>query len=101
MSTLVTLLIVALFISLTGCAFFVRRAYQLVDQIQTLEEELEIQHSFIVTLKAHFTRASTVIRNVDRTGAFEADDEVGTAFKIIDEEIERLDTYINNINFIS
>ena len=57
------------------------------DYIEDLEKSNTEYHTFFQTLKTKVGQANSEIRNADRIGAFEASDEIGTSFKIIQEII--------------
>ena len=57
-------------------------------------EYCEAYIKFISALYFSFTKTRDHMREVDRLGAFEADDEVGFIFKDIDESINNLYEFI-------
>ena len=60
------------------------------DYIEDLEKSNTEYHTFFQQLKTKVGQANSEIRNADRLGAFEASDEIGTSFKIIQEIIDDL-----------
>lgn len=67
--------------------------------INYLRAELAIKHceayvQFISTLFFKFQSTRERMKEIDRLGAFQADDEVGTIFKDMDESIDSLYEFI-------
>jgi len=60
------------------------------DYIEDLENSNTEYHTFFQQLKTKIGEANSEIRNADRLGAFEASDEIGTSFKIIQEVMDDL-----------
>lgn len=60
------------------------------DYISDLENSNTNYYTFFQQLKTKINQANSEIRNVDRIGAFESSDEIGTSFKIIKEVMEDL-----------
>tara|TARA_Y100001963_G_scaffold98666_1_gene135772 strand:+ start:354 stop:638 length:285 start_codon:yes stop_codon:yes gene_type:complete len=60
------------------------------DYITDLEASNTEYYNFFQQLKTKVGQANSQIKNADRIGAFEASDEIGTSFKIIQEIIEDL-----------
>ena len=60
------------------------------DYIEELENSNTEYYTFFQQLKTKVGQANSEIRNADRLGSFEADDEIGTSFKIIKEVVEDL-----------
>ena len=58
-----------------------------IDELETSNTEY---YNFFTQLKTKIGEASSVIRNADRQGAFEASDEIGQSFKIIKEVTDEL-----------
>ena len=57
-------------------------------------EYCEAYVRFITTLYFNFTGTRDKMKEIDRLGAFEADDEVGVIFKDIDQSIDNLYEFI-------
>lgn len=57
-------------------------------------EYCEAYVRFITTLYFNFTTTRDKMKEIDRLGAFEADDEVGVVFKDIDQSIDNLYEFI-------
>jgi len=60
------------------------------DYIEDLEKSNTDYYAFYERLKTKLNQANSEIRNVDRLGAFESSDEVGTSFKLIKEVMDDL-----------
>ncbi len=58
-----------------------------IDELETSNTEY---YNFFTQLKTKIGEASSQIKNADRLGSFEADDETGFVFKTIKEVIEDL-----------
>ena len=99
MIVLISILSVALIAVSIACYVLVRRSLDLVESVQDLEELLEIHQLNIVDVKTNLIKAFTIIKEIDKRGVFESDDEVGRAFKLISEEIQKLDDYISQISY--
>ena len=54
----------------------------------------EKQEEFILSMVSNLNNAFSVIKNIDRTGAFEVDDEVGDVYRIIRSEIIKINEFI-------
>ncbi len=67
-----------------------RKQEEQSEYIEDLENSNTNYYSFFRQLKTKVNRANSEIKNVDRLGAFESSDEVGTAFHTIKEVIEDL-----------
>lgn len=85
-SILSVLLIIAVFV-----------IFNLLRKVETLEtyvEELEMSNqsynNFYAELKQHIGNAYSYIRNLDRLGSFESDDETGTVFNEIKAVLDML-----------
>lgn len=62
--------------------------------IWNLMRKLETYEDFIASLQTRLVTTLTVIKDIDSKGAFEADDEVGTAFQDIKDAILRIQEFL-------
>ena len=80
------LLVTAIFVNINQ----LRKQEEQADYIEDLENSNTNYYTFFQQLKTKVGAANSEIRNADRLGAFEASDEVGTAFSTIKEVLEDL-----------
>ena len=90
MITTIIILSVALIVSVYVNINQIRKQESQEDYITELENSNTEYYNFFSQLKTKMGEANSVIRNADRMGAFEASDEIGTSFKIIQEIIDDL-----------
>jgi hypothetical protein len=69
-------------------------AYVNYRRAEKASEYCEAYVQFITTLYFSFTGTRDKMKEIDRLGAFEADDEVGVIFKDIDQSINNLYEFI-------
>tara|TARA_R110000824_G_scaffold227641_1_gene415485 strand:+ start:2469 stop:2762 length:294 start_codon:yes stop_codon:yes gene_type:complete len=94
MTTIITLsviLAISLFVNINQ----LRKQESHSDYIEDLEKSNLDYYTFFDQLKTKVNQANSEIRNVDRLGAFESSDEVGTSFKIIKEVLDDLNRGVN------
>ena len=65
------------------------------EYIDDLENSNTNYYTHFDQLKTKLTQANSEIRNIDRLGAFEASDEVGSAFRVIKEVLEDLNKKVD------
>ena len=87
MITTIIILAVGLAISVFVNINQLRKQEDQSDYIRDLEKSNVEYYDFFEQLKTKINSANSEIRNADRIGAFEASDEIGTSFKIIQEII--------------
>ena len=79
---------------LIAAAFIIFNLLRKVETLETYVEELEVSNlssdNFYSELKQHVGSAYSYIRNLDRLGSFESDDETGTVFKEIKAVLDML-----------
>jgi len=90
MITTIIILTVALIVSVYVNINQIRTQEKQEDYITELEASNTEFYNFFTQLKTKMGEATSVIKNADRIGAFEASDEIGTSFKIIKEVIDDL-----------
>ena len=90
MITTIIILSVILLISLFVNINQLRKQEAQSEYIDELETSNTEYYNFFTQLKTKIGEASSVIRNADRMGAFEASDEIGQSFKIIKEVTQDL-----------
>lgn len=82
---------IILFVLAGGTAgYFIYRAYYLAGLMadaQEYIEGLEVTNRYMYT---QISQAFDVMKNIDRLGAFEAEDEAGTTFQLLNEVITEL-----------
>jgi hypothetical protein len=77
-------------IFLTGTSYFARRAFVLAGLLadeQEYMEQLEVTNAYMYS---KITEAYNSMKQIDRLGAFEEDDEAGTTFALLKQTIEEL-----------
>lgn len=86
---IVAIVILSLLVALLSYLLYInfRRA-------EAAEEYCEAYVRFISLLYLKFVATRNHMKEVDRLGAFQADDEVGIIFKQLDGSIEELHTFI-------
>lgn len=75
-----------------GILYFGYRAYYLAGQVSEAQEyieELELTNEYMY---ARISDSFSKMKEIDRLGAFEADDESGTTFSLLNEVITNLKT---------
>ena len=65
------------------------------EYIEDLENSNTNYYTHFDQLKTKLTQANSEIRNIDRLGAFESSDEVGSAFRVIKEVLEDLNKRVD------
>tara|TARA_R100001377_G_C3181423_1_gene106803 strand:- start:700 stop:984 length:285 start_codon:yes stop_codon:yes gene_type:complete len=90
MITTIIILSILLLISIFVNVNQMRKQENLEEYIDELENSNTEFYTFFQQLKTKVGQANSEIRNADRIGAFEASDEVGSSFKIIQEIIDDL-----------
>ena len=76
---------------------FVITAYRMMKRIETMEDYIadleksnEDYFNFFTKLKTHVSDSYSHLRNIDRLGSFESDDETGFIYKELKKIIEAL-----------
>ena len=69
--------------------------YNLYRKVDILETYASNFLSDLVNLKEKIRDANKILKEADIRGSFESDDEVGSAFKLIKDSIEYLDSTSN------
>lgn len=81
-----------LFISIIVNAYFIYRAYKLAGDLADAQEyigELELTNEYMYD---RIVNSYDAMKNIDRLGAFEKDDEAGTTFEMLRQVITDLKT---------
>ena len=81
---------ILLLLSSTVNTYFIRRGYILAGLLadeQEYVEQLEVTNAYMY---AKITEAYESMKQIDRLGAFEEDDEAGTTFALLKQTIEEL-----------
>lgn len=89
MSLIEITLIIVLVVSIIFNIFLLRRAFGYMDTISVLSEELEEQRIF------YYRKLESLLsdmKQIDSSGAFESDDEVGSIFEELKNTIEQYNT---------
>jgi len=95
MMTTIIILSVILGISLFVNVNQLKKQEAQSEYIEDLENSNTNFYTYFEQLKTKLTEANSEIRNIDRLGAFEASDEVGTAFRVIKEVLEDLNKRVD------
>ena len=89
--TLSVILGISIFVNINQ----LRKQESQAEYIEDLEKSNTNFYTHFEQLKSKLTEANSEIRNIDRLGAFESSDEVGTAFRLIKEVIEDLNKKVD------
>lgn len=82
------ILIFLLLVSVGINIFLVRKGLALQSLVSSL-------WTYIKTIQSNYTSSLSRINEIDRLGAFKSDDDVGYIFNFIKDEINSLDSIIN------
>tara|TARA_B100001057_G_C22797496_1_gene930221 strand:+ start:378 stop:659 length:282 start_codon:yes stop_codon:yes gene_type:complete len=69
--------------------------WNLLRKVEKLEDSIEEQDEVLDSVEASIKNALDRMRQVDRLGSFEADDESGFVFKEIQTALDKLNNEIN------
>ena len=69
--------------------------WNLLRKVEKLEDGIDESDKLIETVAESVNDALTIMRQVDRVGSFEADDESGFVFKEIQAALDKLNNEIN------
>lgn len=93
--------IVILIVGLGICIFVISNLYEQITQLERYlqeatdnEEQLEKYYQYFLQL---FARCKVELDKVDKRGAFSSDDEVGFAFKVIQQSIGDVAEKLKNL----
>ena len=95
MMTTIIILSVTLAISIFVNINQLRKQEAQSEYIEDLENSNTNYYTHFDQLKTKLSEANSEIRNIDRLGAFESSDEVGSAFRVIKEVLEDLNKKID------
>jgi len=84
---------IIILILLLGTSIYVN--WNLSKKVTILENYASDFLSDLVNLKEKIREANKIIKDADIRGSFESDDEVGSAFRLIRDSIDYLDTTTN------
>ena len=84
-----TLLVIFLILLLGGSVYIIYNMYKKYDELEKVAQE---NVEFILSLRSRVLSQQSYLKQLDRRGAFESDDEVGYFFK----ELKKI---INDISF--
>ena len=83
-----------LIVALLVCGYIIRNLMKKVevleDNIESLETDFVEYNNFFEDIKKHATLSHDRMKQIDRLGSFEADDETGFVFKEIHEIVTLL-----------
>jgi len=86
--------IIALSVLLTGSVFLnfnqIRKSESSEEYIEELENSNTEFYQFFTTLKSRMNESNSKLKQIDRLGAFEADDETGFVFTELRDMIDEL-----------
>ncbi len=88
---MMTLLVIILLITVGLLSYLLYINYR---RAERASEYCEAYVQFITTLYFNFSGTRDKMKDIDRLGAFEADDEVGVIFKDMDQSIDNLYEFI-------
>lgn len=89
------LLIISLIIMFILLCFSIYGNINSIKSIESLESEVERLSDELMRIRVIASEMRTELKNIDRRGSFEADDEVGIFFKNLKLIINRLDGFFN------
>lgn len=86
------LLSLCLFLLLLGCLYVI---YNLYNKYNALEAVAQENVEFIISLRSRVLSQQSYLKQLDRKGAFESDDEVGYFFKELKKMINDIAFYLD------
>lgn len=86
-----TLLIIFLVLLLGGAVYAVYNLYKKYDELEKVAQE---NVDFILAIRSRVLSQQSYLRQLDRMGSFESDDEVGIFFKELKKIINDISTYL-------
>lgn len=89
---ILSILIVALLVCFYVIRNLLKKAEVLEDNIEELTNEIQQYDAFYDDLRSRVNESVTRMRQIDRLGSFEADDETGYVFKELKGIVESLNT---------
>jgi len=84
-------LLLFLVLLLIGCLYVIYNMYKKYDYLEGVAQE---NVDFIVAIRARVLSQQSYLRQLDRLGSFESDDEVGIFFKELKKIINDISTYL-------
>ena len=87
---MITILSIVLVLALSGLAYFIYRAYTLAGLLAEEQEYVETLELTNEYMYGQIVNAYDSMKQIDRLGAFEQDDEAGTTFALLKQTIEEL-----------
>ncbi len=90
MITAIVILSVAVLISIFVNINQLRKQENLSDYIEELEKSNTEYYTFFSTLKTRIGESNSKLRQIDRVGSFQADDETGFIFKELQNIMDEL-----------
>ena len=76
---------------LLGCVYVIYNLYKKYDALEMVAQE---NVDFILAIRARVLSQQSYLRQLDRIGSFESDDEVGIFFKELKKIISDISTYL-------
>lgn len=89
---IISILIVALLVCFYIIRNLVKKIEVLEDNMDELAKEVQLYDAFYDDLRTRVNESVTRMRQIDRIGSFEADDETGYVFKELKGIVESLNT---------
>jgi len=80
-------------ILIIACLLYI--VWNLLRKVEKLEDSIEEQDEVLDSVETSVKRALARMKEVDRIGSFEADDESGFVFKEIQTALDKLNNEIN------
>ena len=87
---ILSILIVALLVCVYVIRNLLKKVEVLEDNIEDLTKEVQLYDAFYDDLRGRVNESVTRMRQIDRIGSFEADDETGYIFKELKGIVESL-----------
>jgi len=84
-------LVIILFLLLGGSFYAIYNLYQKYDQLEKVAQE---NVEFILSVRARVLSQQSYLKQLDRRGAFESDDEVGYFFKELKKIVNDIAIYL-------
>jgi len=84
------LLIILCIFFLSATVYFAYRAYVLAGLLADLEEDIDLVSNTNQYMYNQIVNSYNAMKQIDRLGAFEKDDEAGTTFEMLQQVIEQL-----------
>ena len=87
--------LVQIFLPLSIIIILLYIVWNLLRKVEALEDDVDDSTKLVESMNESITKALSRMREVDRLGSFEADDESGFIYKEIQSALDKLNNEIN------